>query len=260
MGDGFLYVILHNYSERFMDSLWVIINRPRQRINDWKKSHGAACFLGSLLSRAAFIDFRTSMYWMEKLMKWCHNYVNQAFDLSSNVVAGDLCHGTFYAVCQALIVTFCFRYHEFVKYNELSKIRHWGLGRVINCSLEPLVYIDRLIAFCFASISRSLQLVYCHHVIRLVTNDKVPFEPYFPFDSYSLERCIFLITLLSYEFINSLIRRFSPLADDKIRLKNEIYHFGKKCAIRDNDSESMDFLDDVSRDQEMFGGISFIFI
>lgn len=73
------------------------------------------------------------MYWMEKLMKWCHNYVNQAFDLSSNVVAGDLCHGTFYAVCQALIVTFCFRYHEFVKYN----------GKIFSTYLSMNFFVEK---------------------------------------------------------------------------------------------------------------------
>lgn len=239
------------YTTNFMQWLWSFVVRPSQSPGDWKKAHGAACYLGSFLSRASFIDLRQCMDWMERLMRWCTRYVNETVGGCASVSVGTLRHGTFYAVCQALLVTFAFRYREIVDANELDSVRQWSIGHVIHCSLEPLRYISRPVALCFATISRCLQLVYCNHVLPPIsTEEKTPFEPYFPFDSYNLPR--------SSQFLKSLTRRFSPLAEDVGVLARELrWHNASSLSgamgFRNSDEAagSLDFLDDLARDRDL---------
>lgn len=239
------------YASNFIQWLWSFVIRPSQSPSDWKKAHGAACYLGSFLSRASYVDLKFCLGWMERLTVWCTQYVNETTGSCSDSSSGTLRHGTFYAVCQAVLVVFTFRYREIVSADELDNIRRWGFGHIIHSTLEPLRYISRPVALCFATISRSLQLVYCNHILPVAsTDERASFEPNFPLDSYCLPR--------SSVFVASLIRRFSPMAEDVAALAVELSWRNAKqssgAADHKNDEEaagSLDFLEDLSRDREI---------
>ncbi|KAL4002365.1 RNA polymerase I specific transcription initiation factor RRN3 family protein [Acanthocheilonema viteae] len=237
-----------SYQKHFLSWLWSFITRLNQAPNDWKKAQGAACYIGSMLSRASYINLGTAMQWLEVLSHWCTVYVNEMVDRTTGATAGSIRHGTFYAVFQAFLVAFCFRYREIVQAQEMAKIHHWGLGHIVHSTLEPLSCISHPVALCFATISRSMQLVYVNHILPAKPAEMMPFEPHFPFDSYSLER--------SLSFIAPLMRKFSPLAEDASTLKNELLWRNvmkdMDCYTHEEDNGSWEFLDDIRRDQNEF--------
>ncbi|EFO20210.2 hypothetical protein LOAG_08279 [Loa loa] len=237
-----------SYPKDFLSWLWNFVTRLNQTPNDWKKAQGATCYIGSMLSRASYIDLSTTMEWLEVLSHWCTTYVNEMIDRTTDATAGSTRHGTFYAVFQAFLVAFCFRYREIVQAKEMIKIHHWGLGHIVHSTLEPLSYISHPVALCFATISRSMQLVYVNHILPAKPAEMMPFEPHFPFDSYSLER--------SLSFIAPLMRKFSPLAEDVSTLKNELLWKNvieaMDCHTYEGDNGSWEFLDDIRRDQNEF--------
>lgn len=62
-----------------------------------------------------FSAFSTTMQWLEVLSHWCNTYVNEMVDRTTSSMFGSTRHGTFYAVFQAFLVAFCFRYREIVQ-------------------------------------------------------------------------------------------------------------------------------------------------
>lgn len=59
-------------------------------------------------------------------------------------------------------------------------------------SLIPLRYSIVSVGRCFAAVSRSLQLVYCSHVLPLaMTEFNRPFDPCNPFDAYFLQKWVY---------------------------------------------------------------------
>ncbi|VDN94989.1 unnamed protein product [Brugia pahangi] len=234
-----------SFQKNFLRWLWSFVTRLNQTPNDWKKAQGAACYISSMLSRASYINLSTTMEWLEVLSHWCTTYVNEMVDRTTAATAGSTRHGTFYAVFQAFLVAFCFRYREIVQAKEVAKIHHWGLGHIIHSTLEPLSYISHPVALCFATISRSVQLVYVNHILPAKPAEMMPFESHFPFDSYSLKR--------SLSFIAPLMRKFSPLAEDAVTLKNELLWKNVieevDCHNYEGNNGSWEFLDDIRRDQ-----------
>lgn len=242
----FLLSLEKKYLHNFTKWLWGFVLSPSQSPNDWKKGHAAACYLGSLLSRAKFVDFKFCFGWMERLVKWCTRYVNEVVGGSAGATAGTLRHGAFYAVCQALLVTFSFRYNEIVDENELENVRRWGLGHIVHSSLQPLRYINHAAASNFATISRSLQLVYCNHILPQSLDDvNVPFEPFFPFEFYFLHR--------SSVFLHDLTLRFSPSVEDAGEVRRRCSSGPSRSMSFQGSMEhgSLEFLDDLRRDKEM---------
>uniref|UniRef100_A0A0N5AAD1 BLM10_mid domain-containing protein n=1 Tax=Syphacia muris TaxID=451379 RepID=A0A0N5AAD1_9BILA len=233
------------YLKNFVEWLWNFIVIPSKSPSDWKKAHAAACYLGNLFSVAKFVDISFCCKWMEKFVNWCTRYVNETIGGSAGASAGTLRHGTFYAVCQALLVTFVHRYSEIVANNELEKVRQWSLGHIIHCPLQPLRYMNPVVASDFASISRfgSLQLVYCSHILpQVYDNVNMPFEPFFPFESYFLKR--------SSSFITNLILRFQPLPEDAGEVRWE--RNGTPSDLMSfKDAGSLEFLEDLRRDKDI---------
>ncbi|VDO57962.1 unnamed protein product [Haemonchus placei] len=162
------------YATRTLDFLWSIIVRPQTNQSDIAKGHGAAAYLAAFLAR---------------------------------IMPGVIRHGVFYALCQAFFIIFSFRYKEMVKSGDIEEVGRWGLGRIVHSPLDPLKYVVRPVGLCFGAITRSLQLVYCNHLLPFDAGTKLPFEPMFPFDSFKLKSSSVLICAQT--------RRFSPLAEDK---------------------------------------------
>uniref|UniRef100_A0A0N5AQF2 RNA polymerase I-specific transcription initiation factor RRN3 n=1 Tax=Syphacia muris TaxID=451379 RepID=A0A0N5AQF2_9BILA len=238
---------LLKYLTNFIEWLWDFIVVPSKSPNDWKKAHAAACYLGSLFSVAKFVDINFCCKWMEKFVNWCTKYVNETIGGSAGASAGTLRHGTFYAVFQALLVTFIYRYSEIIANYDLEKVRQWSLGRIIHCLLQPLSYIDPIVASNFASISRSLQLVYCSHILpQAYNNVNLAFEPFFPFESYFLTR--------SSSFMANLTIRFNPLLEDEGEIRRQ-RNGSRSNPMSFQGAGSLEFLEDLKRDNDMENGM-----
>uniref|UniRef100_A0A0M3KEY8 LD10456p (inferred by orthology to a D. melanogaster protein) n=1 Tax=Anisakis simplex TaxID=6269 RepID=A0A0M3KEY8_ANISI len=83
--------------------------------------------------------------------------------------------------------------------------------------------------------------------VYVIQQKHLPFEPFFPFDSYYLCR--------SSVFIKPLLRRFTPLAEDASVLQRELrWHNAKTLSgamgfkNTDEAAGSLDFLEDLRRD------------
>lgn len=228
----YLCGLYKKYATRMLELLWSIIIRPQVAQVDVAKAHGAAAYLAGFLARAKYFDARVASSWMYRIVKWCVQYVDNCGISCNKITAGVIRHGTFYALCQALFIIFSFRYKELVQIEDISKIRGWGLGRIVHSPLDPLKYVSRPVGQCFAAIGRSLQLVYCTHVLPFDAGENLPFEPMFPFDSYKLESSAILIC--------PLLRRFSPMAEHKSAVSSAL----QTLQLKGLQEHAMDFLDD----------------
>ncbi|CAI2348774.1 unnamed protein product [Caenorhabditis sp. 36 PRJEB53466] len=194
------------YEERILEHLWQMTTRMPRAPADARKSQGAAAYLAAFLARAKYIKKESAFTWLEEIYAWLRHYVDQFASGSSQILPGLQRHGTFYAVAQAFFLVFAFRYKDFVRNQEkLETIRRWGIGRVVHSPLDPLRFVAKPVARCFSAITRSLQLVYCNHIIPIEEVQR-PFDDMFPFDSYHLK--------VSSQFVVPLMRKFSPLAED----------------------------------------------
>ncbi len=105
------------------------------------------------------------------MLDWARRYV----DVETGSIGG-LRHGTFYAVCQAIFVVFCFRYKQFIASDGMrfpplplpsrlvgrcgdvagtNEMKRWNIGHLVHSRLNPLAFVNRNVALCFASICRS---------------------------------------------------------------------------------------------------------
>ncbi|WKY01135.1 hypothetical protein Q1695_015273 [Nippostrongylus brasiliensis] len=231
-----------NYGTQTLETLWSVIVSPQIAQADVAKSHGAAAYLAAFLARAKYLDTATAVSWMSRIVNWCIQYIDSC-GIAKQISPGMIRHGTFYSLCQAFFIVFSFRYREMVKSGEIEHIRRWGLGRIVHSPLDPLKFVVRPVGLCFAAISRSLQLVYCNHLLPFDAGTKLPFEPMFPFDTYKLRS--------SSSVICPLLRGFSPLAEDK----SEVTSVLKSSRINETtNEETMDFLDDEDAIMGSYGG------
>ncbi|TKR68259.1 hypothetical protein L596_024262 [Steinernema carpocapsae] len=250
-----------NFLTRILSSLWMIVTRPSQTPNEWKRSHMAACYLAGFLARSNSVTLEVVMKWFGEMTNWCTRYVNEvAGGLSLNSV-GTLRHGTFYAVCQAVFLAFCFRYKQIVEADDLGTVQKWGLGHIVHSYLCPLMYINRPVALCFSAISRSLQLVYCNHLLSHIEESERPFESTFPFDTCFLPMC--------GEFLSGCLQKFSPMQNDITLISRELtrgsqYNANLKTESADDgaadDEDAFDFMyeddDDIADVIHVSGGKS----
>lgn len=237
------------YEQKVLEHLWQITIRMPRAPADARKSQGAAAYLAAFLARAKHVKKDVAFTWLEEMYTWLRHYVDQFGSGSSQILPGLQRHGTFYSVSQAFFLVFSFRYKEFVKNQEtLETIRRWGVGRLVHSPLEPLRFVSKPVARCFSAITRSLQLVYCNHVIPIEEVQR-PFDDMFPFDGFHLK--------VSSQFIAPLMRKFSPLAEDLSTLTKALCWNAaatttvekdkttdKSSAEAVSSSEGLDFLDE----------------
>lgn len=233
------------YEARVLEHLWQVTIRMPRAPADAKKSQGAASYLAAFLARAKYVKKDVAFNWLEELYAWLRRYVDQFGSGSCHMLPGLHRHGTFYAISQAFFLVFSFRYKEFARNQEtLETMRQWGVGRVVHSPLEPLKYVSKPVARCFSAITRSLQLVYCNHVIPIEEVQR-PFDDMFPLDCYQLK--------ISSQFMIPLMRKFSPLAEDLSTLTkalcwnaaaNATVEKSEKTSEAVSSSEGLDFLDE----------------
>lgn len=225
-----------SYPSRLLDWLWLRVTRPQRAQSDAKKSHGATAYLSAFLARATYIGIDTAFKWLMRMAEWLVRYVDQCGISQTTLIPGVARHGTFYALSQAFFIVFCFRYKRIIAQpQKWEQIQRCGLGRVVHSALDPLKYVSRPVALCFATISRSLQLVYCNHYLSPHAEEIVkPFEPMFPLDSYKLQCTSFIVS--------SLMRKFCPLAEDLDALTLELKL--KNGMAKEEPVQEMAFLDE----------------
>ncbi|KAI6237031.1 RNA polymerase I specific transcription initiation factor RRN3 [Aphelenchoides besseyi] len=185
----------------FLQHMWKVVITPVRVPNEWKRAQTAAALISGLLARANFVSFEMVVEWLRRMADWCTSYVDKAGQVKTSAGAH---HSTFYATVQALFFTFCFRYKEFIDAEMLDEIRVWGIGKLVHSQLEPLNFVYKPLAMCFASISRYMQIVYCNHIISMTAERDV--VAYFPFLRCGLVSC--------QPFIQPLLRSFVPADED----------------------------------------------
>ncbi|KAE9549301.1 hypothetical protein FO519_007482 [Halicephalobus sp. NKZ332] len=242
----FIWFYLCSFEEKYtnylLKFLWNTVTLPSFVPNSWKKSQNAANFLGAFIARANYIKFDKAFSWMKKMAHWCNEYINAA-GLRKNV-EGCLQHGAFYAVVQALLFTFSFRYKEFVEYNCVKEVHSWGLARIIHSQFQPLRFISRIISLGFATISRQLQIVYCVHIMDENGPTKTPIEHYLPFSILQLP--------VSSSIVIPFIRKFQPAEEDMDHISIDFNEDSRKRynSSGDNDFDFMEDDEDVPQMNE----------
>jgi len=94
----------HNLSQLFVDRLLAIVCDEQQSAN---KRHAAAAYLGSYVARATILTTETIRSSVQRLAEWAVGYIERLDVQGAEPDA--VAHATFYAVCQALMYTVCFK-------------------------------------------------------------------------------------------------------------------------------------------------------
>lgn len=202
-------------SDGFIDYLWKKVTDPSAQC---VYRQTAACYIGSFVTRAAFLPLSTARQVVELMLRWIHSYLDQTSELRINADLEH--HGPFYSVCQSAFYIFCFLHNDLM----LSKKGHrWGeslnFQRVITSKLNPLRVCMPIVVKTFASAARMHQLAFCDTIIErnnrcnlpvssskfsLEGSNKIHLESYFPFDPYLLPSSSTFVMPLYREFHGSL--------------------------------------------------------
>lgn len=190
----FFFCSLNNvYSDYFLEHLLHHITDP-MKPNVTRVA--AASYIQSYVARAKFLDPNTIQRVILSLSSWCDTYVNQN---ESQVVNLDVTkHDVFYAVVQAIMYIFCFRWRDMVIDNDLEieeegeddmyaeEHRHltrpdtgfgsgasrtWCVGlrnlpRLVMSRFNPLKLCSPAVVRQFAKIARSTHFMYVYPILE----------------------------------------------------------------------------------------------
>ncbi|GAN08251.1 RNA polymerase I-specific transcription initiation factor RRN3 [Mucor ambiguus] len=181
------------YSDYFLEHLIHHITDP---LKPNVTRVAAAAYIQSYVARAKFLDPSTIQKVILTLSVWCDNYVNQ---YESQVVSLDCTkHDVFYAVVQATMYIFCFRWRDLVIDNDLQieddmeedmiseEHRHlthpesgfgngasrtWCVGlrnlpRLVMSKFNPLKLCAPAVVRQFAKLSRNTHFMYVYPVLE----------------------------------------------------------------------------------------------
>eukprot|EP00041_Stephanoeca_diplocostata_P014953 m.282780 g.282780 ORF g.282780 m.282780 type:complete len:780 (+) comp19866_c0_seq3:142-2481(+) len=160
-------------------------------------------YIGSLLARGVFVEADTLV--KPTLTVMSRNIQDYAHDHHRPNRNDPECL-LFYALCQALFYTLCFRLPELLEMDRgamfISSLR---LDTIVGCSLCPLQVCQKDVAMQFSRITRQHDVVYCNQYLRRsrsvlsrridtfqmqYTDGDAPahqVEDFFPFDPYELK-------------------------------------------------------------------------
>ncbi|KAJ3240916.1 hypothetical protein HDU81_002419 [Chytriomyces hyalinus] len=154
----------------------------------------ASAYLSSFVARARFVDVQAVLYCLKMMNGWALGYV-ETYEASVKVGDGGVIadggktHAVFYAVVQALLYVFCFRWREIVEaanaggaglgggsasefgsYGRLP-VEMNGFPRVVASKFAPLKVCTRTVVAEFAKITHKLDMMYCYtHIQNPVQN------------------------------------------------------------------------------------------
>jgi RNA polymerase I-specific transcription initiation factor RRN3 len=184
---------VHVYSDYFLEHLV-------QHITDPLKPNvtrvAAAAYISSYVARAKFLEPSTIQRVILTLSVWCDNYVDQYEASLKNLDCTK--HDVFYAVVQATMYIFCFRWRDLVMDNELEieddmeedmfaeehrhltqpesgfgngATRTWCVGlrnlpRLVMSKFNPLKLCAPSVVRQFAKLSRNTHFMYVYPVLE----------------------------------------------------------------------------------------------
>ncbi|KAI8884131.1 RNA polymerase I-specific transcription initiation factor RRN3 [Backusella circina FSU 941] len=219
------------YSEYFLDHLIQHITDP---LKPNVTRAAASSYISSYVARAKFLEPSTIQRVVLTLTTWCNSYVDQN---ESNLVSLDSTkHDVFYAVVQAIMYIFCFRWRDMVMSNddleieedveheEFSELttpsggssRHWCLGlrnlpRLVMSRFNPLKLCSSAVVRQFAKLAHSTHFMYIYPVLEKNKDIFVPglggsnlmqaVQSFFPFDPYKLEGSRAYVDNIYFEWI-----------------------------------------------------------
>ncbi|KAI7898008.1 RNA polymerase I-specific transcription initiation factor RRN3 [Cokeromyces recurvatus] len=224
------------YSDYFLEHLI-------QHITDPLKPNvtrvAASAYISSYVARAKFLEPNTIQRVVLTLSNWCDAYVDQY----ESQVQGLDCkkHDVFYAVVQAIMYIFCFRWRDLViDNNELvieedveisEEHRHlthpeagfgngtshtWCAGlrnlpRLVMSRFNPLKLCASSVVRQFAKLARSTHFMYIYSILEKNRDVFVPglesanilqtVQTFFPFDPYRLEGSRTFVDNIYFEWI-----------------------------------------------------------
>lgn len=213
----------------------------------------AVMYIGSLLSRASYINISKLKASISEMCTWIHKYITSQDGLecaNSDVRV----HAVFYSVCQSLFYVIAFRHRDFVgSRKNLTFLQSLNLTKIVTCKLNPLKVCLPVVVQNFAAITRTYQLAYCYSVIEhnsrytlpVIHQDKKGYytkescwlEIFFPFDPFILKRCSHLIEPLYCIY-------------QKPEQENQVTVTRKEEGLEEEDED--DFLSDISTLSEKF--------
>ncbi|KAI9343591.1 RNA polymerase I-specific transcription initiation factor RRN3 [Obelidium mucronatum] len=171
----------------------------------------ASAYLSSFVARAKFVEIEAVLYCLKMLNGWALTYVdeNESSVKTGGVLDGGKTHACFYAVIQALLYVFCFRWREIVaaagvggddSLNDGRNIEYGrlpvemnGFQKLVQSRFHPLKVCTKSVVAEFARITHKLDMLYCYTHIQqrpVLTNSTSantlrpppPQPAFFPFD------------------------------------------------------------------------------
>ncbi|KAI8613583.1 RNA polymerase I-specific transcription initiation factor RRN3 [Chytriomyces sp. MP71] len=159
----------------------------------------ASAYLSSFVARAKFVRPDNVMYCIKMLNSWALSYVEEyepTLKVTSGGVVvmeggGKMQHTVFYAVVQALLYVFCFRWREIVDSSvgvgsggvpaEMN-----GFQRIVMSKFAPMSVCSRTVVAEFARITHKLDMMYVYAHMQGQQPMEVAageyLEAFFPFD------------------------------------------------------------------------------
>ncbi|KAJ1723217.1 DNA independent RNA polymerase I transcription factor [Coemansia erecta] len=229
------------YADVFLGTMMSNVGEPVRNAQDRTSNVekiAAASYLGSFVARARFLSKGIVRNVVGVLVQWANTYLDwqeqqqektvlgrsrrlsyaQAASGTGNSLHVDFeRHSVFYAVTQAVLYMFCFRWRDLaesatggpVNENELDNIR-WcqdveGIQRVVFSKLNPLRACSSVVAQQFAMVASQTNFMFCYSVLQqnrrknqesdtgasgaVVSPDQVlraELDTFFPFDPMTL--------------------------------------------------------------------------
>ena len=198
----------------FIDYLWKKLQDPNTQPIF---RQAAVAYLGSLVSRAKYIDVLIVKPVIEMLISWIHRYLTHVAS-SPNCHVSVAHHGPFYSTCQAAFYVFAFRHKDLLAMPKgLEFCQSLNFQTIVTSRLNPLKICLPIVAKTFSSIARCHQLAFCDTILERNKRQQLPvadsgecsyalhthlnpLDSFFPFDPYLLSRSGKFITPLYLEF------------------------------------------------------------
>lgn len=129
----------------------------------------AASYFASYVARAKYVDSKAVKTCQKLLVQYATSYLDKNEAQVSQKSIGK--HGIFYAVVQAILYIFCFRWRDFIQSEEEEEVvvvqaslpsEMTGFQRILTSKLSPLKVCSTHIVDEFARITCSLNMLYCY--------------------------------------------------------------------------------------------------
>lgn len=170
-------------------------------------------YVGSFISRAAFIDIKLVRNVLNSLTLWCFSYINE--QTGPRTIPDPDIHRLFYQICQTIFYIVCFHYKRLFQ-EEGFGIKYFHelyLEQIATCELNPLKFCATTVATEFGKICSLMGVISCCEIVesnkKLVVrtaSQSIDLETFFPFDPYKLR--------ISAKFIGGLYNEWNSEDQD----------------------------------------------